>query len=76
MTFPERVIYKPYAMKHFLQTSFTFSSDVHTKRLWSSATYHVYVPIPKHNVHAAVQGVSVEYNLRLSYFSLLLVFLC
>ena len=52
MTFPERVIYqKAIPMLRgeapdYSQTSFTFSSDVHTKMLRSSSTYQLYVAKP------------------------------
>jgi len=31
-------------------TSFTFTSEIHTRLLWSASTYHVYKPTPRHEL--------------------------
>jgi len=59
MTFPERVVYqKALQMSKtihcdapdYLTTYFTFTSEIHTRLLRSSSTYHLYTPRPRHEL--------------------------
>ena len=59
MTFPERVVYQQalqmYKTIHcdaldYLTTSFTFTSDLHSRLLRSSSTYHLYTHRPRHEI--------------------------
>ena len=59
MTFPERVVYQKalqmYTTIHcdapdYLTTSFTFTSEIHTRLIRSSSTYHSYTPRPRHEL--------------------------
>ena len=59
MTFPERVVYQKalqmYKTIHcdapdYLTTSFTFTSEIHTRLIRSSSTYHSYTHKPRHEL--------------------------
>ena len=44
----------------YLKTSFTFTSEIHTRLLRSSSTYHLYTPRPRHElstIHLHFQGL-------------------
>jgi len=59
VSFPERVVYhkalQMYKTIHsdapdYLTISFTFTSEIHTRLLRSSSTYHLYIPRPRHEL--------------------------
>ena len=74
MTFPERVVYQKalqmYKTIHcdapdYLTTSFTFTSEIHSRLIRSYSTYHLYTPRPRHEIFGhslKCLGASVPVN--------------
>ena len=53
----------------YLTTSFTFTSEIHTRLLRSSSTYHLYTPRPRHEIYRhsfTYSGASVWNSLPVS----------